>query len=721
MIAILKVFRLSLAVQMAIATLLGLICGLFFGDLCSIFAPYEKAYIMLLKITAVPYLIGAIIHGIGLLGLSQAKMILKKGAIFLSAAWIINISMIYLTYFIFPKAHANPLAGFIPGNAPSLNFAELLIPENIFYDLANNIVPAIVIFSILIGISLMHLKEKQTLMQGFHNLVEALTRITGWIAKITPIGTFIIIADKTGTIQFDVVKQVSTYLILYILCLCTIIFWIFPRITSMLTHISPYRWLQNLTPILLLAFTTNVVIVCLPYIIELIRKEILSIDPFDEKAQTQIQGTVSVVFNLPMGSLFITLFVLFISLLYNATLSFSNHVDLFVTTFLTSLGAVGIGSWINSLTFILDSLGLPQEASSLFLTTLPFTSGFQAMVSTMQIASLSFLITLASRKFIKFNFYRTFKSMLVTALPVIGLFALLKVTSPLPEIRDNKKSIFELTVVSDVPTTVYTSIPPTSPPLEEDAFFRILRTKTLRVGYVPNIAPFSFYNTHQTLVGYNVTFAYALAADLGCKLEFIPMSYQNVIQELNNGLYDIALTSLSVTENRLKNIAYTDSYLEPLFVFIAKNSYKKKFSSLQTIRNNPLLSVAVLRGTSYEHVIRQLLPCHKIITLESPDQFSGNCEADALFWTETEAVAWSLRHRQFRVIFPSPSIGKDSLAYATTLNSPHLIQYLNQWMQLKAVQGYSERQHDLWILEKTEIIKNAPPRWSVMRYLGWTN
>jgi proton glutamate symport protein len=719
MIAILKVFKLSLAAQMAIATCLGLICGIVFGDLCKVFIPYEQAYIMLLKITAVPYLIGAIMHGIGLLGLSQAKMILKKGAIFLSLAWLVNISMIYLTYGLFSKSRSNHLAGYIPGNVSPLNFAELLIPDNIFYDLANNIIPAIVIFSILIGIALMHLKEKQTLMQGIQNLVEALTRITGWIAKITPIGTFLIIADKAGTTQFDTVKQVSTYLILYILCLSIIVFWIFPRITSMLTHISPYYWLQSLSPILLLALTTNVVIVCLPYIIELIRKEIQAIDPFDEKAQTQIQGTVSVIFNLPMGSLFITIFVLFISLFYNAPLSLSNHIDLLLTTFLTSLGAVGIGSWINSLTFILDSLGLPQEATSLFLTTLPFTSGFQAMVSATQIASLSLLIILASRKYIKFNWQKISKNALVTLLPVLLLFALIKIINPLPEIKDDRKSIFELSIVSDVPTAIYTSINHRSSSSQEDAFFRILKTKTLRVGYAANMAPFSFYNTNKELVGYNITFAYALAADLGCKLEFVPMNYENVAAELRDGLYDIALSSLSITESRLKNIAFTQTYLEPEFVFVIKKSYKKRFTSLQSVRSNTALSIAVLKGTSYEQLARQLFPSHKIVPLDNPEQFALNCPADALFWTETEAIAWSLRNRQFQVIFPSPTIGKDSLAYATNLNSPQLVQYLNQWLQLKQVQGYSEKQYNLWILEKTDIIKNPPPRWSVLRYLGW--
>jgi len=714
-----QIFKASLVLQMAIATVLGLICGLVFGDLCEAFTPYAGAYIMLLKVTAIPYLMGAIIHGIGQLSVSQAKLTLKKGVLFLALAWTINIIMIYATYFIFPKPQTAQTTGYIVGNASPINFFELLIPENIFYDLSHNIIPAVVVFSLLIGIALMYLKDKQTIMSGCQNLVEALTRITGWIARITPIGTFIIIANKAGTIQFTTIKQVSTYLILYVLCLSIVIFWIFPKIISMLTHIPSSRWLKQLSPILLIAYTTNVVIVCLPYIVELLKKETLAIDPFDEKAQNQIQGTVSVVFNLPMGSLFITLFVLFTSLLYQIPLAMTNQIELFITTILTGLGAIGIGSWVNTLTFLLESLGLPQDALSLFLTTLPFTSGFQAMTSAMQITSLSLLIILASRKLIKFRLSRIARKSVATFVPIILLFAIIKAFNPLPEVKHEKTSIFELQISSNIPVTTYKTSP-SHPTFEGEAFDRILSSKVLRVGYSADIPPFSFYNVEHQLVGYNIAFAYALAHDLGCALEFIPINYSHVAEDLSKGTYDIALSAISIDATRLKSAYFTQPYIEPEFVFVTLKSHKKKFGSLEYVKAHNHLSIAVLKGTSYEGMARSLFPDHTIVTLDSPDQFIANPPpADALFWIDSEAVAWTTRHHAYKISYPSPSIGKDSLAYAVSMNSPKLLNYLNQWLELKETQGYAKTQYDLWMLEKTEIVVIPPPRWSLLRYLGW--
>ncbi|MGH2613519.1 MAG: cation:dicarboxylate symporter family transporter, partial [Rhabdochlamydiaceae bacterium] len=189
-------FKRSLSFQMLLAAFLGIFLGLFLGDLCSVFAPWENAYIMILKVTTIPYLICAVMHGIGKLGYSIAKNILRKGLIFISCMWAINIICIYLTVYLFPKSEGMAISSYSNMQPSTINFAELLIPDNIFAALSNNLIPAVIVFGLLIGISLMHLKEKQPFMSVLDTLVNSLTTITGWVSRITPIGTFLILADR---------------------------------------------------------------------------------------------------------------------------------------------------------------------------------------------------------------------------------------------------------------------------------------------------------------------------------------------------------------------------------------------------------------------------------------------------------------------------------------------------------------------------------------------
>ncbi len=117
-----------------------------------------------------------------------------------------------MTVFLFPHTHGSVHSSYSTLTPSTINFAALLIPDNIFYALSNNLIPAVVVFGLMLGIALMHLREKQTVLSFLDALVEAFTRMTGWISRITPLGTFLIIADRVGMIQIATVKQISTYL-----------------------------------------------------------------------------------------------------------------------------------------------------------------------------------------------------------------------------------------------------------------------------------------------------------------------------------------------------------------------------------------------------------------------------------------------------------------------------------------------------------------------------
>lgn len=719
-----SLFRLSLTLQMAIATVLGILVGLFLGDICSIFDPWAKAYVMILKVTILPYLVCAIIHGLGSLSSSQGKQILKKGIFFFLLAWTINLGMIYLINLCFTQGKGGPKTGYISTHAPSINFAEMLIPENVFYSLSNNVVPAAVIFSVLIGLALMHLKKKEMLMSSLETVVDALTRVTSWISRITPIGTFLIMAYQVGTVQLSTFKLVSTYLILYVAGTCFITFWVFPRLVSSLTRIPALHWIKMLSPVLLLAYTTNVVIVCLPYIMEIVRRETEQLYPKDEKAQNPIQGIVSVVFNIPLASLFIIVFVLFSSLFYQIPLTVTGHIQLIMTSFLTSLGAVGLGSWVNSLTFLLDALGMPLDALNLYLTTLPFVAGFQSMVSAMEIASISLFITLACRNLIAWKWGKLLRRSAVSLAPVLLFFAAIKIFHPLPPIQRKAITICELNIPSDVKATVYSEKESGALALRNpkiDTLSQVLSSKVLRVGYNTNVPPFCFVNTDGKIVGYDVAFAYELARDLGCSLEFVPLNYGTLETDLNNGLYDIAMSVVSITPERLKRLCFSTPYMESKYVFVFQKEYRKVYTSAEVIAENPDVKIAVFKGSSYVALAQTFFPGKEVVELTSYQEFIESYPTDVLLWEEQEAISWVLRHPQFYMLLPQPSLGVDSFGYPVKEDDDRFLCYLDQWLSLKEHQGFTEKMYNLWILGKTEKAAKEPPRWSIIHnVLQWT-
>ena len=247
-----------------------------------------------------------------------------------------------------------------------------------------------------------------------------------------------------------------------------------------------------------------------------------------------------------------------------------------------------------------------------------------------------------------------------------------------------------------------------------------MRTKKLRVGYVANTPPFSFKNHDHHLVGYDIAFAYELAYDLGCELELIPMSYSTLIRDLKNDTFDIAMSAVSISEDRLIYLSFTQPYMKPRFVFVTDEKNKKIFSSLDIVQLETKWKIAALKGSSYETIAKELFPHHEIILLSSYEDYE-NSEANAILWEEQQAIAWSVGKRNLRVIFPQPIIGIDSLSYAIKSNNPRFMNYLNQWLALKETEGFTKNQYDLWILGKTEIAAPYEPRWSIIRdVLHWS-
>lgn len=398
--------------------------------------------------------------------------------------------------------------------------------------------------------------------------------------------------------------------------------------------------------------------------------------------------------------------------MYKAPFELAAYAKLFITTFLTSLGAVGLGSWINSLSFLLDSFMLPQDSINLFLTSLPFTSGFQSMVSISQIGMIAFLVTLLGAKAIKLKFLKIIKGIAFSFIPIIALFQLIRIYNPLPPIESRSKSIYDLSIASNVPVSISDEGMPVN---HESTLARIKQSKVLRVGFAPRQAPLSFKNSYGELVGFDIAFAHQLAYDLGCELELVPLDYANIVNQVNQGIFDIGMSAISMNESRIKSAYFSQPYLTSPIIFVMKENVKKQLKTSANIIRDSELKIAAVKGTSYAELLPKLFPEHKHILLDSYNAFDRSSNADVLIWNEYEAIAWILKHRTYRIMFPTPAIGQDTLCYIMKQGDREFLEYVNNWLVLKKDEGFFQHQYNLWIQGKTDSIEVKDRRWSVIR------
>ena len=82
--------------------------------------------------------------------------------------------------------------------------------------------------------------------------------------------------------------------------------------------------------------------------------------------------------------------------------------------------------------------------------------------------------------------------------------------------------------------------------------------------------PYEYYGDDGEVTGIDVEIAQAIADKLDLKLQVEDMNFDSIITAVQSGKVDVGIAGMTVTEDRLKNVNFTDSYATGVQVVIVK-------------------------------------------------------------------------------------------------------------------------------------------------------
>ena len=82
--------------------------------------------------------------------------------------------------------------------------------------------------------------------------------------------------------------------------------------------------------------------------------------------------------------------------------------------------------------------------------------------------------------------------------------------------------------------------------------------------------PYEFYEGKE-VVGIDADIAAAVAEEMGMELEIEDMAFDSIITAVTSGKADIGAAGMTVTEDRLENVDFTDTYATATQVIIVKD------------------------------------------------------------------------------------------------------------------------------------------------------
>lgn len=143
---------------------------------------------------------------------------------------------------------------------------------------------------------------------------------------------------------------------------------------------------------------------------------------------------------------------------------------------------------------------------------------------------------------------------------------------------------------------------------------------TLTIALNPHFAPFEFKTIQDgkdTIAGADIEIAKAIGDELGVKVKFSEMSFDNVLASVQSGKADIAISGISATKERQKIFDFSDTYYDSETVLLVKKDVTETYKQISDFSKK---SIAVQKGSIQENIAKANLSDANVVSLAQPGE-----------------------------------------------------------------------------------------------------
>ncbi|HBM16377.1 MAG TPA: hypothetical protein DD381_08575 [Lentisphaeria bacterium] len=729
--------NLSTSRKIYLSVFVGLVLGMFFGNLCEVLEPVNTLFIRLFQIAIIPYMIFSIIHSIGSLTVERAKRVGRKGGLVLICLWAVSIIFAFGLQFSFPDIQRSKF--FRPDGdiqSSGINFFDLFIPSNPFYSFANGYIPAIVIFCILLGITMIKHQNKSNIVSSAQVWASLMNNLNDHIMLLLPLGVLVMSTFTFGTLSIMKLKGILLYILASIFYIVFISMIIYPIILSAACSINYKKFLHLIMPAALIGFSTGSVFLALPVIYKQMYKFNEENNAFEgisgnykERGRNAISILVPLAWVVPASYKFLVIFfVVFSYWYYDRVFPYSKQLLYFIGGIPCLFGSNSV-----VVPFLLELSGdIPNRTYDIFMIVSSFLVYFNNANGAVFVIVVTILCYYSLSDRLKINWIKLltnfFLSILFFCFVIGGLSILMtKILSGNDEVKE------ELTHMNVEPynqkyyeniTAEYLSLDQyrhrSKSSSEEPLLDTIVRTQILQIGYEPEAIPFSFFNSDGVLVGYDIDFIYDIAEQLHCnKIEFYPIYNSVQFKEcLDNGIVlDVGVGGHRYTADSAGEAITSDPYLDYMPAIVVPVTDKKKYPDFESVLEDKEITIGRIKSC-----FKPFLKGKNIKDLNSIKEYYIDRDAYAFITSAEIASSMGIIYKGFWVYFYKESDIK--FFYAYYLNSSpdaetfrHLI---NTWIDTCYKIGLSEKRYRYWVMGESVESSNKK-HWSVLEWLEENN
>jgi Na+/H+-dicarboxylate symporter/ABC-type amino acid transport substrate-binding protein len=695
--------------------MLGLTLGSFSSSVYLGVDALANAFVMLLQMTAIPYVALSLVVGIGSLSSEKVSITLKKTLVILLTLISVVLVFILLAPISFPSWES---ADFYSLNtirtAPEFDIISLFIPTNPFYAFANGLIPSVVLFSIFIGIGLMQVRAKKTTLSVLNGLNNAVVNVSNMVMKFAPIGIFCIAQRAAVTIDSEQLDGLQVYIVTCAVLVFLLTFVILPAIVATITPFSYRQILKASREAMITAFATGSFFIVIPIIVEKVKRLIeqnTQAQEYNKGLKTDVSNLPSIIvpisFSLPVGGKLLgLLFTLFAAWFSGTQVSSSDYLQLLVA---------GIPQLFGSTTLAIPNLlavfNVPDSLFDLFLVAENIiVSRLSALLSV--IFSISLVLLIATSMLHSFTFKWWSFARYLVLLPLLSVIAFVALRFTFDAIsyqyQGYDKFIERDFILMDVKAKVLSEPSSESKNAAQGNLFngnsvlnKIKQRGFIRVGYFRDDLPYAFHNNEGKLVGFDIEIINLLADDLNVSIEFVRIFHNQAKALLSSGYLDMT-TGMPVTPKNMQAYTLTVPYSSQSIAFLVKEERRKEFSDWQNIVSREDLVIGIPEIFYSENVVKRYFEKTTAWEISTPRLFFKKEyeHIDAMLFGAATASAWTLINPEYTVIVPKPARPELSMAFAINTNDHVFEVFMRNWIVMKQKNNDIDHLFHYWIAGK---------------------
>ncbi len=715
--------RPGLATLVLIGIALGIGFGLFFGEMMAPLKILGNAFVGLLQMSVLPYVAVSLIAALGRLDYRQARILVARCSVILLVLWALGAVLFLMAPLAFPDWQFSAFfSRSLVESTEEIDFLALYIPSNPFQSMANNVVPAVVLFSVSVGVALIGLPNKDKVIEPLSVLTDALGAVSSFVVRLAPIGVFAIAASATGTMSIDEFGRLQVFILTYAAIAIIAAFWALPALIAALTPLTYRQILGPSRDALVTAFATGSLLVILPILAERANELARLCGVEDEDAENAVNVIMPASLNFPnVGAIIALSFILFAGWSSGTPVSVVDYPTLAISGVFSLFGSVLV-----AMPFLLDLMRIPTDAFQLYvLISQVMVVRFGTLIGAMHMLALAVLGTCSMYGLIRLNPLRLARYAAITIggtiILLIGVRLFFVHVVP-HDPKAYERFIAMKPITASVPTKVSDATKNTEGGIARPVSLdEVIKRGVLRVGYWGGELPFVFQDEAGALVGHSVDVARALAKDLGVHLEFVKIDTGRFAEHLDAGDCDLIL-SLAITPDRARRMHFSQSYMQQTLAFVLPDHRRDDFKSWDDLAGHAGLRIATPDVPYYIDIARRRMPKAKFVTIDNVRDYLGSTKSnfDAMLFSAESGSAWTMVDPSYTVAIPKPGFVAIPVAFAVARDNQSTAEYIESWIELKRGDGFFERLYNYWILGEADT--SAEPRWSIIRnVLGWVD